>query len=102
MKFPVAFLCAAASAVLASPAAAARCYQHEDYPNRTIIINDPGVEPEMIWDQGDGITELGTVSAGTGIPRRYASDGENTYSYLFVDEVLVFDLEIYRPGCKAK
>jgi len=106
MKLTAGFLLAMASFALASPAAAARCYQNEDNPDWTVTINDPGIEPEMVWNQGGQVVELGTSGAGTGIPRRYAyewnGDSEHHYSFLFVDEVLVFDLEIYRPGCTTK
>lgn len=106
MKVPRTFLFVIASVALASPAAASQCYQSDDNPDWTVTVNDPGVEPEMVWNQGGEIVEMATVGAGTGIPRRYAvvlnRDDDGHYPYLFVDGVLVLDMGIYRPGCRSK
>lgn len=94
-------LIAALFVLAANPALAAECFHHEDHPDWTITINDPGVEPEMVWKQGAKTVELSTAGSGTGIPTRFAMDDDgNTYQYRFVDKVFVIGMEAYYPGCK--
>lgn len=85
----------------ASPSMAAECFHNEDDPTWTVTVNDPGVEPEMLWKQGDKVVKLDSASAGTGISQRYLADqdSDDTYGYVFVDETLVIEHVIYRKGC---
>lgn len=84
------------------PAAAGQCYTHEDHPDWTITINDPGAYPEWLWVQGSETVEIETTGAGTGIPVRVAVDinGEEAYKYRFVGDMLLVDMELYTPGCQ--
>jgi hypothetical protein len=87
--------------LLASQAAAEpRCFRNDD-SQWTITVNDHGVEPEMLWNRDGELVSLAAMGAGTGIPRRYAYDLdgelERGYLYLFVRDVLVFDMDPYYP-----
>jgi hypothetical protein len=83
----------------ASPALAAQCFHHEDDPSWTITLNDPGVQPEVVWKQGDVVKEGGTGSAGTGIAMRVLYVDEEGYKFRFYKDVLIVDSEVYEPGC---
>lgn len=86
------------AAVVATPAAAKECYQLIEDPEWTITINDPGVEPEWLWKQGDRTVEIMTGSAGTGIPVRVAYDSDlNGVAYMFHKGDLIVDMSVYQP-----
>jgi hypothetical protein len=54
----------------------------------------------LIWDQGDRKITLQTGSAGTGIPWRSADEPDGTmHSYRMVRDVMLFDRDVYEPGC---
>jgi hypothetical protein len=55
---------------------------------------------ELIWDHGDKKIVLTTSSDGSGIRTRTATEPDGTmYSYRWVGDVLVFDMDVYEPGC---
>jgi hypothetical protein len=84
--------------LIATPAAAKECYRLVEDPEWTITINDPGVEPEWLWQQGDKTVAVTTGSAGTGIPVRVAYDPDwNGYSYIFHKGDLIVDMSVYEP-----
>jgi len=95
---------------LCAPAFAdkSHCYRSEDYPDWTVTVfdrdeNSDPEAPEMIWHQGDKDVRLISISGGTGIPRRALTDLDNldnVWGFVFVDDALVLDYDIYRPGCK--
>jgi hypothetical protein len=89
--------------LLSEAANAAECYQLLEDPGLanppapwTITVNDNWT---LTWHQGDTTVELVTGSAGTGIPRRIASNlsTRETYPYLFHKGDLIFDMSIYTP-----
>ena len=90
------------STFMTTSALAGQCYIHEDHPDWTITINDPGVRPEWVWKQGAETVEIETTGAGTGIPVRAALDMDSgeAHRYRFVGDSLLVEMELYLPGCE--
>lgn len=54
----------------------------------------------LIWSRDGQVTRLITGSGGSGIPVRVAAEPDGTlHSYRYLDGKLIFDMEVYEPGC---
>jgi hypothetical protein len=90
------------AALLALTATAqAECYVSEENPMDTLTEGRTKHGYGFIWKQGGKTIELSTGGIGTGIIARQASELESdeVHTYLYVRDVLVFDMVPYDAGC---
>lgn len=99
MKWLAAFLFLSGSALPSF--ADSQCYTSMEDPSWTLTEATFAEGAGFLWKQGDKVTELTVGAIGTGIMARMAVDKENkVHAYLYVRDVLVFDMTPYEPGCK--
>ena len=81
--------------------ARAECYVSEEDPMDTLTEGETRLGYGFIWKQGDKTIELSTGGIGTGIIARQASEFESgeVHTYLYVRDVLIFDMVPYDAGC---
>jgi hypothetical protein len=93
-------LLAAALLCVLTLTARAECYVSQEDPMWTLTEGEISIGQGFIWKQGDKTVELSTGGIGTGIIARQASEENGRiHTYLFVGNVLVFDMSPYDPGC---
>lgn len=82
--------------ILTGAAEAKECYALVQDPSWTITDNG---DVTFTWHRGGEAVELVTGSAGTGIPRRVASDlaANENHAYFFHKGDLIFDMDVYEP-----